>query len=973
MDILKEIFEESGNVLILNSKNPIKLNEKESVYRVCEEYVDIFAVKKSDNKSSGRNFHIARFKKGELIFNLPEYGDMYFVVLGHSDVRLNKIDINVLVSLEKNDSFVRYFSQAIDKWLENIYKILKSDQELPKFFTNISNRNEHFTDGEILKAVGRESILWLCNIEGEANLYGIELWNITSKISYFPLYKHSWIKVNNSFKYTLCDTKSILKTNKIIELMDIFHDFIVQAMYDVLTRYIEKEAIKLKNKISSDSSDTKEAFLKLASIVDENLDNVVNIDEDIDPHILVCKLVGSYLKLDILESNKMHRNTSQRDPIEKIAKDSSLMVRRVILNDTWYKEDCGPIVGYYSDDGDMKKKRPVALLPTSFKSYKMVDPETKESIHINSGIASNIDGIGYMFYKPLPNKILNKFDIFKFSMFGLKKELTMIVLIGLLIGLMALAVPIFTGKLFDVVIPTSNHGQLIQITGALIGIAFSLSLFNFIRGIATDRVRSRIGLNLQSAIWGRLLSLPVSFFRRYDVGDLTLRANGVGQIREILSDTVLSTIINGFFSIFSIMLLFYYNKKVAFIALILVTLATIYNSYIGYIQVKYQEYIMEKEGKITGFVLQLLTGIEKLRVANAEKRVFYEWTKRYKEQQEVSFNIGKNNIYLEVFNKVFPIAASIVIFVSVLSVLKKGHLFSTGDFIAFNVAFAQFLTASISMSGTLMNILKIVPIYKRLKPILGEQPEVKPNKINPGFLSGNIEINNVCFSYNKGEKEILHAINISVLPGQFVAIVGSSGSGKSTILRLLLGFEKPTSGSIYFDEQNLAELNIDEVRSQIGTVLQNGQIVQGDIYNNIVGATGLDLDSAWEAAKMAGFDKDIEQMPMGMQTIINSGGTLLSGGQRQRLIIARALVTKPRIVFFDEATSALDNRTQSIVTESLNKLDATRIVIAHRLSTIIQADKIYVIDKGKIIQEGNYDSLMQTDGAFKELVMHQVL
>jgi ABC-type bacteriocin/lantibiotic exporter with double-glycine peptidase domain len=242
----------------------------------------------------------------------------------------------------------------------------------------------------------------------------------------------------------------------------------------------------------------------------------------------------------------------------------------------------------------------------------------------------------------------------------------------------------------------------------------------------------------------------------------------------------------------------------------------------------------------------------------------------------------------------------------------------------------------------------------------------------PGELAGSIEINHVNFRYQQDLPMVLRDVSLSVKPGQFAAFVGPSGSGKSTLLRLLLGFEKPESGAIYFDGQDLLGLDIEAVRRQMGVVIQNARLVSGSILNNIVGSAPLTMEDAWEAARQAGLDQDIRELPMGMHTLVSEGGANLSGGQRQRLLIARAMVKKPGIFLFDEATSALDNITQSTVSRSLEALQATRIVVAHRLSTIINADSIFVFEKGTVVQRGTYEELSNEEGLFRKLVQRQL-
>jgi NHLM bacteriocin system ABC transporter ATP-binding protein len=483
------------------------------------------------------------------------------------------------------------------------------------------------------------------------------------------------------------------------------------------------------------------------------------------------------------------------------------------------------------------------------------------------------------------------------------------------------------------------------------------------------RIEGRMDLSIQAAVWDRLLALPVPFFRDFTAGDLAMRANGITTIRQALSGTTMNAILGAVFSIFNLGLLFYYSWFLALVAIGLMLVVLLMTMTTSLFKLRYERQLAEVDGKVSGLLLQLLSSVAKLRTTGSEGRAFGLWSKEFSKHRSLTFKAeGIGNI-LETFNAIFPLVSSLVIFMTVAFFLGEKKL-STGEFLAFNSAFVSFLVATLSMTGALVTVLQVVPLYERAKPILQTMPEVDVAKADPGQLRGTIEINHVTFSYKPDSPAILRDLSLSIKAGQFVAIVGPSGSGKSTLLRCLLGFEPPTSGSIFYDGQDMSVLDITAIRRQLGVVLQNGQILPGDIFKNIVGASGLTIDDAWEAARMCGLEQDIKDMPMGMHTVVMGGG--LSGGQQQRLLIARSIVHRPRIIYFDEATSALDNKTQAVVSQSLEQLEATRVVIAHRLSTVKNADLIVVLDAGVIKEKGTYEELMQNDGLFAQLAKRQI-
>ncbi|HEX9001924.1 MAG TPA: NHLP bacteriocin export ABC transporter permease/ATPase subunit, partial [Blastocatellia bacterium] len=437
-------------------------------------------------------------------------------------------------------------------------------------------------------------------------------------------------------------------------------------------------------------------------------------------------------------------------------------------------------------------------------------------------------------------------------------------------------------------------------------------------------------------------------------------------------------VFSSLFSLLNLGLLFYYNGALAAIAVLVALVNVVVTVVSGVLTLKKARPLMEVQGQLMGVMLQLINGITKLRVAGAESRAFAYWGKRYHHQIKLMLSTQGIEDVVTVINKVLPALTTGILFWFAAGLLQAPEgqataALSTGTFLAFNAAFGTFIGGTTSLSSTIVDVLQVIPLWNRAKPILEAKPEVDGSKADPGRLMGRVVVDHVVFRYRNDGPMTLDDVSLRAEPGEFIALVGASGSGKSTLFRLLLGFDSPESGTVYYDGQDLSGLDVHAVRRQLGVVMQNSRVMSASIFENIAGGAQITMDEAWEAARMAGFAEDIEGMAMGMHTVVSEGGTNLSGGQRQRLLIARSLVLKPKVLLFDEATSALDNRTQAIVSQSLERLKVTRIAIAHRLSTIRNADRIYVFQNGRIVQQGNFDQLAQQDGLFAQLMARQKL
>ncbi|CAH1655568.1 MULTISPECIES: NHLP bacteriocin export ABC transporter permease/ATPase subunit [unclassified Chelatococcus] len=656
-------------------------------------------------------------------------------------------------------------------------------------------------------------------------------------------------------------------------------------------------------------------------------------------------------------------NAPTAERLSAFAHAAKMRLRPVKLTAGWWRNGGQHLIVF-----DREAGTPLAALArTGWRhGYDLVAPDGKPWTARHG--AARCSEYGYVVQRPLPAEPINGYGLLRFSA-RLATPLAIPALtIALVIGLLGLITPIGTEILFETVIPASSHSMLLQLVAGLAGLGLGATAFELVRNFLLLRMATLVNADLEGAMWDRLLRLPAVFFRRYAAGDLALRAGAVNQMRDTIGGAVMNTLLSSVFSIASFGLLLYYAWKLALVALVLVCVQIVVTVVASVMMMSLNRQALATEGRLQSLSLQTIIAIGKLKVAGAEARAFTRWAPLFLARRDIDFRKRRLSTIVDAFGATLGVLSMALL---IWMVGFGGVEIGIAQFVAFNAAFGQFLSAALSLAGVVPAMLGLIPLYERAKPLLQTLPEDEGHTVDPGVLRGDVELNNVVFRYAADGPTALNGVSLRARPGEFIAIVGPSGAGKSSLLRLLLGFERPESGSVFFDQQEASSVDMRMVRKQMGVVLQNGHAATGSILENILGGSTLGEDDAWEAARLAGLDEDIRQMPMKMHTFAGENGMLLSGGQRQRLLIARAVVRRPRLILFDEATSALDNRSQQIVSERLAHLEATRIVIAHRLSTVAAADRIYVLDAGRVVEEGNYDELMRKDGVFAALARRQ--
>ncbi len=685
-----------------------------------------------------------------------------------------------------------------------------------------------------------------------------------------------------------------------------------------------------------------------------------------DDKILTQNAIEIILKYYHLKSREVPQSIrDMNEQLEFLFRPHGIMRRTANLEKGWYKDAVGAMLGTFKADGSV-----VALIPTGLTGYSYYDPKIEQFIKIGKKNQDLFNEEVYVFYKPFPLKKLSIGSLLKYIVGIISPaDYVMIVAATLAVTVVGMFSPGITNIVFSDVVGSENIRMLLAITIFAVCVSLGTVLFSIVKNLVTARVNTKMSLQVQAATMMRVMSLPASFFKKYSAGDLSTRVNGVNSLCNMLVTSVLSIGLTSLFSFIYIGQIVTYAPALVAPALFFTLLNLAFTLFTSYVQMHIVRKRMDIIGQESGMTYALVTGVQKIKLSGAEKRVFARWGNLYAKATELAYNPP---LFLKI-NSVLSLAISLTGTLVMYYTAMKSNI-SVADYYAFNTAYGLVTAAFMALSGIGTTISNIKPVLERIQPILDAVPEVSEGKQVIDRLSGAIELNNVSFRYNDDMPYVLDNLSLKIRAGQYVAICGTTGCGKSTLMRLLLGLEVAEKGAIYYDGRDISKIELKSLRRKIGTVMQNGKLFQGDVYSNIViSAPHLTLDDAWEAAELSGVAEDIRHMPMGMHTLISEGSGGISGGQRQRLMIARAIAPKPKILMFDEATSALDNITQRIVSESLDSLKCTRIVIAHRLSTIKHCDRIIVLDKGKIIEDGSYDELIAQNGFFAELVERQRL
>ena len=957
---------ESGVPVPCAGNLPLAMDDPQFVWFIEKGTVDLFLVEYRDGEEQSAPQHVMRADSGRLLLGVaPQAGNTTLSLIakglpGTVLRRLPSTDLTVVRSVE--------LAEHVDTWVMDVSTMLSRDavpRPRPDMLVGPTQKPE--TRSGRLSA--QREVVWVSELTPGAGLFMSLIDAVQGKSgaasAAIPLTPVSWLTLTEERQLHTRSSETLAEESLLLPALEHFHS--VAFSLERLNRRLAvvDQANLDRARATNRRADEEGARRRLF-----NLYGLLEPEEagGNDAALLdVLRIIGRHEGIDFkwpARTDAAGAATALSDVLDA----SAVRGRRVRLaqTDKWWIGDSGAMLAFRKDDG-----RPVALLPGLLGHYREVDSfgcKTK----ITPERAQSLCPEAWLFYQPLPSGVAGLRDLFRLAGKRLTVDFVRFGLTGLIGGLIMLLPAVVAGFILNEVIPTGTTSLLYAATAALAALALIRALLHVLQGTALMRLEGRATARAEAAFWDRLLRLPLSCLHRYSAGDLAMRGMTFQQLRDTVQGAVANAMLSIMFLSPAFVIICFYDAMLGAIAAAFGLLSVIVTILLGLGQISPQGRAIRTTHHLAGRLFQLINGISQLRVDGAEGSAFAVWARDYREQKLAELQRGTFETHLQAFGTALPLLAGAVL---ILAVTLPGRVTITaGDFFVVYLLLTLFLTGVTRLGASFSTVSAIMPALEQVRPFLTEPPEISVEGEPVETLGGEIVFDHVSFQYDPDGPLILDDVSIHARPGEFIAIAGESGAGKSTLFRLALGLDQPSGGAVYYDERDLKHLNIQQVRRQIGAVPQTVQLHPQDLWDNIIGghedATAKD---AWHAAKLAAVDRDIAAMPMQMFTNVGDSASVTSGGESQRITIAHALIRNPRILLLDEATNWLDNDSQSKIMANLAGLTSTRIIIAHRLSTLRLADRIYVMQAGKVVQEGVFTELVATEGVFRDLVSRQMV
>ncbi len=938
------------------------INDLEKIWYVKEGAVDLFLMGSfaSQNEVTSNLNHFVRINKGQIFvgINLPRECDFFLMGRVCAKTEVISFSKNQCLSLDLNNQ--EEISDLLDQFIIAITKpniqlpFPKSYQECTKDVTLYIEKKSIISS--------RKKIQWCLLDKSESYFIGDEGLYFSPRIDYFPITPISWFEINEDSSIIIKFTIDLLRADLLWKQLNKYCSIIFKLKLIHIENRELFEGIIIYDKVINNRLAIYESVTLLKKC--SSFQDVSYLHSNIrqEPLSIACTQISAYQNANAYILDKNYLINTKLNLNEQL-NFSKIFYRKVALSPNWHEYNHGPLLAF-----EKSTNRPLALLPNQKNQYEFQKTLYHGRTIVDHAHEKRFKYTAYYLYERFESSRLKLREIIKSSLKKSPRDLKMIIFCCLMTSLLGLAVPLLSQYIFDNVILNNDKNQLLTIILVLIISVISISTFEITKRVILLNMESRVDAQIQSTFWTRIFMLPISFFKQYTAGELVYKISSLTQIRIDLSGTTFSFIIDSFFVIFSIIIMFYFQPTLAIFTLGGIALFMLMIFALNKKRLVYEEKIILHNGKVFGMIAEFISGITKIRLAGAEHHAILNWSRAFYQRQKIYNKALKLVISIKSISEIMPLVITAIMYIGLNIFDNIKNEFTPGVFIGFNIALTQVIMTGFNLSEVLDKVIRVFPLYKKTKEFTETIPELKIGSIDPGELRGEIELSKVSFSYQDQDLLVLDDINLHIESGEYIAITGKSGAGKSTLIRLLLGFETPQKGSIYFDNNDLGTLDLDLLRRQLGIVLQHDKLLPGTIFENIAGISSLTLEEAWKAAAQAGIADEILNMPMQMDTLINIENFGLSGGQKQRILIARALAKNPKIIIFDEASRSLDNITQKIVLDTLAKLKITRIIITHRLDSLMSVDKIYVVDDNQIKETGTYQELLNKKGLFFEMI-----
>jgi len=964
---LTELAVHSGSIINCAGNLPLDLNDPDSVWFLETGAVDIFLIEQIDGKEQTAPEQLMHAEAGDLILGVAsqaQQSTLSLIAKGLPGTQLRRLPICELAKVQADD-----LSEKVDTWIMAISAALSRDimfPSLPDVLVEVGQRPA--LHGNIFST--RRGVAWL-QVANQSSAVYMGLVDIDANdqhqdisLDLLPLTPTSWLEMGTPQSVSrLISTRELVEDGRIASVLGQFHRLVLdtERINRMLTVVDQANLERVSMKVRRIEEDHARRKLLEISRVSETEGTSG----------------GSELNKALLKIGQ-HENIEFRFPDRTDALETPLELADILLlskvpgrkirlapMSRWWTGDSGAMLAYKKDTN-----QPVALLPDKFNRYHVYDPGTGRKSRITADNADSIKPEVWLFYRPFEPRKIRPRELLRDFSDGLGMAITRFLTAGLVGGLIML-LPVFVlGFVVSQVIPAREFGLLYAATTGLTILAGVWALIHILQGMALMRIEGRIASRIEAAFWDRLRKLPLSFLQQYPSADRAMRGMAFQRLRDTIQGVAINNMLSIIFLLPALLVIFFHDIGLGLVTTAFGLLSLFVTVILGLRQVSPYERLLRISNRLTGVLFQLINGIDKLRIDGAEGSAYAVWAKNYGEQQHAETELGIWQSRLSAFGAALPLFAAAVLLAAIS--LSSTEAIASGDFLIVYVAFLLFISGVIRLGLSFGAATAVAAEIAQVEPFLAEAPEAIFGDEPVDHLGGNLVFDHVSFRYDPDGPLILDDISMQVKSGEFVAIAGESGSGKSTLFHLALGLYETYSGTISFDDRDLKQLNVNQVRQHIGVVPQKAKLHPQDIWDNIVsGQEEVDASTVWQTIEIADIKEDILRMPMQLLTSVGGSQSGLSGGETQRIIIARALMRNPRIMLLDEATSLLDTKSQASIMNTLSNMPMTRIIIAHRLSTLREADRIYVMKAGKFVEQGTYQELIAANGFFRELVRRQ--